>query len=173
MGLIDCADGDMFTSFDTWEEEVLWPALGAKYGVIEAADHETFQSVLSVEVTTPRSSTLRQDVQEAIVVATRDLTAPEAPPKKHIEIQLPSDLRYSAGDYLAILPISPKEAISRVMRRFQLPWDAHITISAEGQTSLPVDTPVSATDVLGAYVELAQPATKRVRPLILSTAPNR
>ncbi len=163
IGVTDCADGDMFSDFETWEDEVLWPALAEKYSVAEVADGEaTLQPSLVIEVTTPRSSTLRQDVKEALVVATKDLTAPGAPAKKH-EIQLPSGLHYSAGDYLSVLPINPRENVTRAMRRFQLPWDALITISADGQTTLPTDTPIPATDVLGAYVELAQPATKRVR----------
>ena len=151
----------MFTDFETWEDEIFWPAMAERYGVSEGAESDVFQPTLSVEVTTPRSSTLRQDVKEAVVVETKQLTAPEAPPKKHIEIQLPSDLHYSAGDYLAVLPLNPKEVVYRAMRRFQLAWDVHITISAEGRTTLPTNTSIPAQDVLGAYVELAQPATKR------------
>lgn len=70
-------------------------------------------------------------------------------------------MTYSAGDYLAILPLNPKENIHRAMRHFGLSWDSMLTISSAGPTSLPTDTPISAIDVLGAYVELAQPASKR------------
>ncbi|POS72529.1 bifunctional P-450/NADPH-P450 reductase [Diaporthe helianthi] len=163
MGVADAADGDMFTKFESWEDEVFWPAMKEKYGVDEDdKDGEALQGGLSVEISTPRSSTLRQDVKEAVVVETQNLTSPEAAPtKKHIEIQLPSDMSYSAGDYLAILPINPKDIVHRALRRFQLPWDAHITISSQSQTTLPTGSSVPASDVLGAYVELAQPATKR------------
>lgn len=162
LGVADAADGDMFTKFESWEDEVFWPAMKEKYGVdTDGTDGEGLQGGLSVEISTPRSSTLRQDVKEAVVVEAHDLTSPEAPTKKHIEIQLPSDMSYSAGDYLAILPINPKEIVHRALRRFQLPWDAHITISSQSQTTLPTGSSVPASDVLGAYVELAQPATKR------------
>ncbi|KAI3395136.1 hypothetical protein diail_1751 [Diaporthe ilicicola] len=162
LGVADAADGDMFTKFESWEDEIFWPAMKEKYGVeADAQDGEGLQGGLSVEISTPRSSTLRQDVKEAVVTAARVLTSPEAPTKKHIEIQLPSDMTYSAGDYLAILPINPKEIVHRALRRFQLPWDAHVTISSQSQTTLPTGSSVPASDVLGAYVELAQPATKR------------
>ncbi|TPX14092.1 uncharacterized protein E0L32_000486 [Thyridium curvatum] len=160
IGLTDAAQGDMFTDFETWEDEVLWPALEDKYGISSSADDGAVPG-LDVQVSAPRSSTLRQDVKEAFVVATETLTSPGTPPKKHMEIQLPSDLTYTSGDYLAILPLNPKENIQRAMRLFHLPWDAHITISAEGRTSLPTNVSIAAVDVLGAYVELAQPATKR------------
>jgi cytochrome P450/NADPH-cytochrome P450 reductase len=70
-------------------------------------------------------------------------------------------MSYSAGDYLAILPLNPQENIRRAMKYFGLSWDSTLTISSAGPTTLPTDTPISATDVLGAYVELAQPASKR------------
>ncbi|KAB5577830.1 putative bifunctional P-450:NADPH-P450 reductase [Coniochaeta sp. 2T2.1] len=162
LGITDAAQGNMFTDFEEYEDGVLWPALAEKYGVAAQSEGaESIPSGLSIEISSPRSSTLRQDVKEAIVTAVEDLTAADAPPKKHIEIQLPSDARYTAGDYLAVLPINPKSTVERVMRRFHLAWDAHITISAHGRTTLPTGVSIPVNDVLGAYVELAQPATKR------------
>jgi cytochrome P450/NADPH-cytochrome P450 reductase len=162
----------MFTDFETWEDEVFWPAMSRRYGSSEGAAQKSFQPSVSIEISTPRCSTLRQDVKEAIVVATKDLAAPGAPAKKHIEIQLPSDVSYSSGDYLAILPINPKENICRAMRRFQLAWDSHLIITVDGPTSLPTNVSVPAYDVLGAYVELAQPATRRVSNIFQNAAFN-
>ncbi|KAK5007552.1 hypothetical protein LTR28_005140 [Elasticomyces elasticus] len=116
---------------------------------------------LDVTVSSPRKSTLRQDVSEARVVATQTLTAPDVPPKRHIEIELPSDMTYTAGDYLAILPLNPAESVLRVMRRFGLAWDSMLTISAQNGTTLPTEIPISAFNLFGAYVELSQPTTKR------------
>lgn len=162
LGVADAAEGDLFSRFETWEDEILWPALGRRYGVAAGdQDGETIHSGLSVDISTPRSSTLRQDVKEAVVLATSDLTASGASAKKHIEIQLPSDRSYSAGDYLAILPINPADTVTRALRRFRLPWDANVTIRSENPTTLPTGHPVPASDVLGAYVELSQPVTKR------------
>ncbi|KAI3323944.1 bifunctional P-450:NADPH-P450 reductase [Xylariaceae sp. AK1471] len=161
IGLSDAGTADTFTDFETWEDNVLWPALQKKYGT-ESAKADDMQSAgLSVEVTNPRTSTLRQDVMEAFVVDTRKLTAEGEPPKKHIEIALPSGQTYRSGDYLAVLPINPKTVVQRAMRRFQLAWDAHITIAGAAKTPLPTGTSMPAHSVFSAYVELAQPATKR------------
>ncbi|KAH6895217.1 cytochrome P450 [Thelonectria olida] len=159
MGSADAATSDMFSDFEAWEDESLWPALKEKYG---ASDNDTagVQAGITVEVSTPRRATLRQDVEEALVVATKTLTA-SGPPKKHIEIQLPTGMTYNAGDYLAVLPLNPRATVARVFRQFELAWDATLKIQSDRPTTLPTNDPISAWDVLSAYVELSQPATKR------------
>ncbi|KAJ4165318.1 hypothetical protein LMH87_006954 [Akanthomyces muscarius] len=156
----DAADRDMFSDFETWEDESLWPALKKKYGASENQDGQS-TSGLVVEITHPRKATLRQDVEEAAVIDTKVLTKGSQAVKKHIEIRLPTGMTYKAGDYLAVLPFNPAATIARVFRRFSLSWDATFTITSNGPTTLPTDVPISATNVLGAYVELSQPATKR------------
>jgi cytochrome P450/NADPH-cytochrome P450 reductase len=165
LGLSDVAQGDMFTDFEQWEDDVFWPAVQSRYGTANAVangDSEQGDSSLEVRFSTPRSSTLRQDVREGTVVSEKTLTAPGAPPKKHIEIELPQGMTYKVGDYLAVLPLNPKETLSRVLRHFQLSWDSHVTIGSSRWTALPTGTPVPVYDVLGSYVELCQPATRRV-----------
>lgn len=165
----DAADRDMFSDFETWEDESLWPALTKKYGATESQDGQG-SSGLVVEITNPRKATLRQDVEEASVIETKVLNSGAKAAKKHIEIRLPTGMTYKAGDYLAVLPFNPAATIARVFRRFSLSWDATFTITANGPTTLPTGVPISATNVLGAYVELSQPATKRnIQAMIDST----
>lgn len=161
MGSTDASRGDIFTDFETWEDKILWPALREKYGSTEAQGEGSLEATVDVEISTPRSTILRQDVREARVEEVEVLSGDGVSAKRHIEISLPSDMTYSAGDYLAILPLNPKENIRRAMKYFGLSWDSMLTISSEGPTTLPTDTPISANDVLGAYIELAQPASKR------------
>ncbi|KAI0124807.1 cytochrome P450 [Xylariales sp. AK1849] len=161
IGRADAGESDMFVDFESWEDETLWPALAKFYGTSGSQELTKQGTSLKVSVTSPRTSALRTDVQEAEVVSSRVLTAEGEPVKRHMEIKLPSDTTYRAGDYLAVLPINPKETVSRVMRKFELPWDSHLMIEGDDQTPLPTNTSVSASDVFGAYVELAQPATKR------------
>ncbi|KAI1266206.1 bifunctional P-450:NADPH-P450 reductase [Xylariaceae sp. FL1019] len=161
LGLSDAGSTDTFTDFETWEDNVLWPSLKKKYGTSDVATDGVQSAGLSVEVSNPRTSTLRQDVMEALVVDAHTLTAEDAPIKKHIEIALPTGQNYRSGDYLAILPINPKGVVDRVMRRFKLAWDAHITIAGDANTALPTNASLPAQSILGAYVELSQPATKR------------
>jgi cytochrome P450/NADPH-cytochrome P450 reductase len=163
----DAADRDMFSDFEAWEDDSLWPALQNKYGAEDSAD--AADDGLSVEITVPRKTTLRQDVEEAIVLSTKTLCEAGSV-KKHIEIQLPTGMNYRAGDYLAVLPFNPKSTVSRVFKRFQLSWDAMLEIHSDRPTSLPTEAPVSAADILGAYVELSQPATKRVSQCLVFTA---
>ncbi|KAM5372105.1 hypothetical protein ACJZ2D_007638 [Fusarium nematophilum] len=158
-GLTDTSDRDTFTDFESWEDSVFFPALEEES--VGERPQPSIQNDLSVRVSMPRSSTLRQDVGEAVVTATRDLTSPGVPRKRHIEIALPGGVSYRAGDYLCVLPINPRETVCRVLRHFRLSWDAVLTIEGEKRTALPMNQPTSAWDVLSAYVELAQPATKR------------
>ncbi|WYZ46052.1 hypothetical protein EsH8_IX_000277 [Colletotrichum jinshuiense] len=161
MGLTNAAERDMFSDFEVWEDEILWPVLVEKYDVLEARDGGGLQSGLTVQISNPRTSALRQDVQEAVVSEEKILTATDAAQKRHIDIQLPSNMAYRAGDYLAVLPLNPRDNVNRVFRRFQLAWDACLTISGDKRTPLPVNQTISAFDILSAYVELAQPATNR------------
>lgn len=162
MGLADAAKGEMFTEFEQWEDDVFWPAMEEKYGLAAVdGDDVALLPSLAVSFSTPRSSVLRQDVKEAVVIDAKSLSGPERE-KKHIEIQLPTGVTYRAGDYLAILPVNPLDTVNRVMRRFHLARDANITINTDGRTALPTDAPIPVVDVLGSYVELVQPATKRV-----------
>ncbi|KAI1374785.1 cytochrome P450 [Hypoxylon crocopeplum] len=161
IGLTDVGNGDAFADFETWEDDTLWPALKKKYGASDDGADLSQSVGLRVSITSPRTSTLRQDVMEGLVVEARTLTAEGEPVKKHIEIKLPSDQSYRAGDYLAVLPINPEQIVERAMRKFHLPWDSHITIGSDGMTSLPTNTSLPAHSILGAYVELSQPATRR------------
>ncbi|KAI1135806.1 cytochrome P450 [Hypoxylon sp. FL0543] len=170
IGLTDVGNGDAYTDFETWEDDVLWPALEKQYGTTNDETDQLQAGGLKVSITSPRTSALRQDVMEGLVVETRTLTAEGEPVKKHIEIVLPSDQTYRAGDYLAVLPINPERTVERAMRRFHLPWDAHITIGSDGMTSLPTNTSLPAHNILGAYVELSQPATKRNISVLVEAA---
>lgn len=160
LGTTDAGEGDMFSDFETWEDDSLWPTLQEMYGTEDCRDGG--DDGLDVEISLPRKAKLRHDVDEAAVVSARTLAASSSV-KNHIEIQLPTGKTYRAGDYLAVLPFNPKRTVSRVFRRFGLSWDATLTISSNRPTTLPTDAPISASDVLSAYVELGQPATKRVR----------
>jgi cytochrome P450/NADPH-cytochrome P450 reductase len=173
-GSADAAKGDMMSEFQSWEDNIFWPAMKEQFGGNMETDLETEAAVgaqnLTVEVTNRRASHLRADVSEAKVIAARTLTAPGVPEKRHIEIQLPTLMTYRAGDYLAILPLNPAETVHRVATRFGLPWDSMLTISSKTGTALPTNTPISAHSLFSAYLELSQPATKRNLAMLISVA---
>ena len=82
--------------------------------------------------------------------------------KCHMEIELPTGASYECGDYLAILPLNSEKRVRQILAYFGLPWDATITLQTTGPSTIPTNTPLSAFDVLRSYVELSQPATKKV-----------
>ncbi|KZL83552.1 cytochrome p450 [Colletotrichum incanum] len=159
----DAKDRDMFSDFEAWEDDKLWPVLIKQFGGRPEGDASNITDAgLSVSFSTPRTSTLRQDVRDALVIDSCTLTQGNlGPVKRHIEVQLPSNMRYTAGDYMAVLPHNPKDTVARVMRRFHLTWDSHVTIQASGPTTLPTDVSIPVSDVLSSYVELCQTASKR------------
>jgi cytochrome P450/NADPH-cytochrome P450 reductase len=160
LGLGDVAAGDIFNDFDKWQDEKLWPALGGKGETQE-------ESGIDIEVDTDsRRTKLRQDVKEAVIISNELLTAEGEPEKRHIVLQLPTGMTYKVGDYLAVLPINNTKNIRRVLKWANLPWDAMLTIKSGANTTLPTGHPISAMDVLGAYVELSQPATRKVSTLL-------
>jgi cytochrome P450/NADPH-cytochrome P450 reductase len=155
-GFGDVAAGDIFNDFDKWQDEVFWPA----FGEIKSSSEDDAGFDIEID-TSSRHTTLRQDVKEAIIRSNELLTSEGEPEKRHIVLTLPTATSYKVGDYLAVLPINSSVNIRRVLRRFGLPWDAMLTIKG-GNTTLPMGHPISAMDILGAYVELSQPATRRV-----------
>lgn len=162
-GSADAAGGNMFTEFEGWEDTDFWPAIQKSYGGTTTSLDSASEPSITVSVSPQtRPTNLKQDVRGGLLVENRVLTAPGIPEKRHVEIKLPSDMVYKAGDYLAVLPTNPKKNVRRAMARFGLAWDAVLNIKANGPTVLPTDANISAVDVLSSYIELAQPATKKV-----------
>ena len=161
-GFTDAAKGDIFGEFDTWADHQLWPAL--KGDEDSVSNTQAGRPGLDFEMYhEDRAAQLRQDVQEGRVEENKVLTAPGVDEKRHLEIQLPSTMVYEPGDYLAVLPLNPDLNVQRITKRYNIPSDAIIiSKSNNSSTTLPNNTPISVISLLKGYVELAQPATKRV-----------
>jgi cytochrome P450/NADPH-cytochrome P450 reductase len=156
-GETDVALGKIFDDFDEWQDNLLWPAITGA-----ASSDVTEIDALDMEINnSTRASHLHHNVQDALVLKNELLTRPGAPEKRHVEVKLPTSMTYQAGDYLAVLPVNPISTISRVLRRFALPWDAMMTIKKGARTTIPTEQPLSVTAVLGAYVELSGPASRK------------
>ncbi|KID78722.1 Bifunctional P-450:NADPH-P450 reductase, partial [Metarhizium brunneum ARSEF 3297] len=158
----DAKDRDMFSDFEAWEDDVLWPSILERFA--RPSDAATSSAPgLALSFSTPRASVLHQSVEEATVVAARRLVDQSggSQEKRHIELRLPANMPYSAGDYLAVLPHNPKESVSRALRRFHFPRDAYVTISSSSPTTLPTGMSLPVAEILSSYVELGQIATKR------------
>ena len=159
-GLSDVANNHVFDDFDRWQEDSLWPGITSAFGHRGETTAESHG--LEVEFhDSNRVNDLRQDVSEAIVISTRLLTAPGVSEKRHLELQLPSNMTYTAGDYLAVLPINPSILVKSIMARFGLAWDSTVEIKQGQHTSLPQGRAITVFNLLSSYVELKQPATQK------------
>jgi cytochrome P450/NADPH-cytochrome P450 reductase len=163
-GLSDASKRDMFGDFDTWVDDKLWPSLAkvSKDTKAEAAPTPTPPS-LKIEISTQeRAQQLRQNCQWAEILDTKNLVEAGQPEKRHISVKLNPDVTYTTGDYLAILPLNSDESVRRIVKRFGLPWDATITIDKTVPSVFPTNVPLSLSDLLKGYVELSQPASRKV-----------
>ncbi|CAE6442366.1 unnamed protein product [Rhizoctonia solani] len=156
------AGGDEFSeSFDEWERK-LWSVLSKEYNLEAKGADTKGVDIKFLGTPTDRAATLRQpDSRLGLVVENRLLTSSNAPAKLHIEFELPEGMTYQAGDYLAILPLNPPEYIRRVLSRFKVSPEQQIMINSAGPTTLPAGKQVLLVEVLGGFVEIGQPATKR------------
>ncbi|KAF2152878.1 putative P450 monooxygenase [Myriangium duriaei CBS 260.36] len=155
-GESDVAAGNIFDDFDSWIDGKFWPALSSGSSV------EVDINPLDVEITSSsRVSTLKQGVFEALVEQSKLLSGPGVSEKRMISFKLPSGISYIAGDYLDVLPLNPLETVSRVLNRFGLAWDSDITIKSNSHTTLPVGTKQPASILMGSYVELGTPASRK------------
>jgi cytochrome P450/NADPH-cytochrome P450 reductase len=169
------ARGDFFGDFDRWYEK-LWGKLGETFGNASAA--VTGGPLFEVEVVKEtRAAQLRlSELQPGVIVENRelvDMSSPLGRSKRHIEIALPAGMSYRAGDYLSVLPVNPAPSVERALRRFEFSHDSHVVIrsSRGGDTWLPTGHPANVYEVLAAYVELGQPATKKQIEAMVGTTP--
>jgi cytochrome P450/NADPH-cytochrome P450 reductase len=153
-GLANSAEAELFDEFNDWESRFL--------NSISDSSADTTPTLSVTIDTNHREKVLKLDPMYTATVVSNDVISngTEYNPKRHIEIRLSEGMSYKTGDYLNILPTNPDKTVKRVLKRFNLHPDDLLTIKGEGR-NLPVDTPISAKELLGGFVELAQPATRR------------
>ncbi|KAI0770686.1 fatty acid hydroxylase [Fomes fomentarius] len=157
----DAADAGFFQSFDNWERKV-WETIGKGDSASSSGSGAAQFDIKTISAGTSRAEILRQPgTALGTVVENKVLTAPNAPPKHHIEFDLPEGVTYRTGDYLAILPVNPDRLVRRAIARLGLSIEQEIEITTSAPTSLPVKKPISVYNLLSGYVELQQPATTR------------
>ncbi|GAA0900078.1 bifunctional cytochrome P450/NADPH--P450 reductase [Pseudonocardia zijingensis] len=164
------AAGDFDAAYRDWHAG-LWPDLAAAMGLpAEVGAAVDTGPQLSVTLTNRQLTNpviVSYQARPARVTANRELIAGSngKPPERstrHIEIALPADTSYAAGDHLGVLPRNSIDQISRVMRRFGLDAGQYATIIPRrgGPTHLPIDEPTPLLGVLGCCVELQDTATR-------------
>ncbi|MGY4230886.1 cytochrome P450/NADPH-cytochrome P450 reductase [Bradyrhizobium sp. USDA 4503] len=82
---------------------------------------------------------------------------------RHIEVELPTSLKYRVGDHLSVVPRNDPTLVDSVARRFGfLPADQiRLQVSEGRRAQLPVGNAVSVGRLLTEFVELQQVATRK------------
>jgi cytochrome P450/NADPH-cytochrome P450 reductase len=159
------ARGDFDAAYRGWHDG-LWDAVDGSLGVqttgtVDEAEPRLSVTTVNRQATNPVIMSYR--AYPATVTGNRELLGEEAGRStRHVEIALPHDVTYKAGDHLGVLPRNDVDLIRRVMRHFLLDAGSYVTIiqNRGNHTHLPVDEPTPLLGILGSCVELQDPATR-------------
>ncbi|MFE6774860.1 cytochrome P450 [Streptomyces sp. NPDC057702] len=116
----------------------------------------------------------RHGLHPLTVTEARDLTAPgHRKPKRFLRLALPEGVDYRAGDHLAVLPANDSATVERALRALGAEADTVLDIRADrpGRTTLPLDRPVTAHQLLTHYLELGAPASVEQRAALATHHP--
>ncbi|MGY1704565.1 bifunctional cytochrome P450/NADPH--P450 reductase [Geodermatophilus sp. SYSU D00697] len=164
------AAGDFDAEYRTWHGD-LWPTLATALDLPDdVATPAPAGPRLSITLTNRQLTNpvvLSYRARPARVLANRELlgAGPYGAPgrsTRHIEVALPEDQHYRAGDHLGVLPRNSAELLRRVMGHFGLDAGQYVTIipTSGSHTHLPIDEPAPVLGVLGSCVELQDVATR-------------
>src|SRR5713101_2445691 len=153
-----------------WHEPLgatLAKALGVELAAAEAAEasHLTVETMEGGDASPFGDSLGARAMRIAVNRELHTKTGPDASPRstRHLELELPEGVAYRAGDHLGVIPRNVDATVRRVAARFGLDPAASVRLrlGASRKTFLPVDQPIRVGQLLGDYVELQDPATRR------------
>lgn len=164
MGRVNTARDDIFAELDAWLSNHLWKALN----VDDLRQSETVQNETELEVIVgdiPKGTVIRRGFAPAVVTESKVLSRPGVAQKVHVELCLPEQATYQAGEHVQILPANDKDTVQRALSRFGL--ERHTPITVRSSTSrgtsgsLPVNTPIQAGEIFTHYLDLRRAANAR------------
>jgi cytochrome P450/NADPH-cytochrome P450 reductase len=165
------ANGDLDGMFQSWYQQ-LWPAMAQAFSLdlaqqpqptaagplyrLEAAQGELTPSpyVASYHAV-PLTVLTNQELQNQTDSLLRSTRC--------IEVELPTDMRFKAGDHLGILAYNPIEEVERIASRYGCDERTMLRIHKNDtrRTTLPIGSYIRVYDILGRYLELHEVATRR------------
>jgi cytochrome P450/NADPH-cytochrome P450 reductase len=112
------------------------------------------------------------DTIEARVLACRELQAPESPRRtRHLEISLPSGVRYQAGDHVGICPRNDPERVERLVRHLGAAPDGLLRIPETMNVSVvPKGVVLQVRNVLTSLVDITGRPTVALAGLLRDKA---
>lgn len=160
------ASQDVFYDFECWRKN-LWETLAPTFEhTEEEKDSLKVDIIRGVRETLLRMQNLRpgEILENRELVSGPQVVQEVSRSKKHIEILLPTGMKYQEGDYLAILPVNSMNVVNKVLTHFDLSHDDQVLLKknkiSPSQSALPTDSPISIVELLLNYFELSQPASK-------------
>lgn len=162
----NAAVAELFDQFDDWENEL--------FRHLDGVRSETAMPSLDAHIDTDiRKRLLQHDTLQSVRVIANDVISKgDVEIKRRIVLHLPEGTTYRAGDYIGLLPSNPIPVIQRALNRFNLHADDVVTLTGTGGAfNLPLDKPLSAFDLLAAFVELDRPVSLKQVERLLQWAP--
>ncbi len=179
-GICD-ADGDLEADFNTWSKKLfskLDQLLASKIErpvkeeVIEKVKPEYEVDYLDFQQPTcakqshghdaiaPQSMILHRDSREWRILKNQNLQSPQSGRVTlHLEIALPSNIKYKAGDHFGVMPSNSPEKIEALANRCGLNLDSVIMIYYVGndKPDFPIKVPISIRELLSEHVDIQGP----------------
>lgn len=140
-----------------------------------AMKEELLQHVgVEVEISSSKTNATQtsdgEHMSVGVIVASSELAdASVGAPKRHVEVRLPRGITYKSGDYLVVQGRNSDEAVSRVLRRFDLTAGDLMTVRSSTKDFLPARA-VSIENFLRSTVELATPITRKQLTILIQYA---
>ncbi len=163
-GALDGA-ADLVDQAARWRAR-FWPAAHAAAG-LDTAVALPAAAPLELDLVSPHDPlAAHHGLREARVVAVRELVdmgAPFARSKREVVLALPDDMDWSPGQHLAVLGENPAAEVVHWLAWLDLPGSTLVRRRAGGgQSLLPTDRALALEEVLARYVDLGQPAGRRL-----------
>jgi cytochrome P450/NADPH-cytochrome P450 reductase len=158
---------DLDGLFQAWKGG-LWPALGAAFGLTfepaaEVPDRPPYQLEF-VDAPPPNPLAASHGAATMRVLDNRELQTGRERSTRHIEIELPTQVSFRAGDHLGVIPSNSEALVERALQRFGFGPNTYVRLRlAQGAriASLPLDATLSVRRLLMHYVELQAVATRK------------
>ncbi|WLA46041.1 MULTISPECIES: bifunctional cytochrome P450/NADPH--P450 reductase [Bradyrhizobium] len=165
------ARSDLDGQFQKWFPEaakVATKEFGIDWNFTRTAEDEPLYAIEPVAQGAVNTIVTQGGAVPMKVLANSELQAkngahPSERSTRHIEVELPANLKYRVGDHLSVVPRNDPTLVDSVARRFGfLPADQiRLQVSEGRRAQLPVGNAVSVGRLLTEFVELQQVATRK------------
>lgn len=178
-------DGDYDQTIEEWTK-IAWETLKSIYPPKETKvpEEEISDLLYSCEITNfagaqsnrVPTTILDQQAMEMVLERNEELLTEEAQRStRHIEIRLPKQIDYRAGDHLGVLPQNAPEIVELAAQLLNLRLDDLAILRSRQDTpqaeKLPLGIPISVKDLLTSYVDLQGPVSRKELRLLAKHTP--